>query len=154
MLIIIYIAALCAANYLVYVFGPLWSIVNSFLLIGFDFILRDKLHEKLGLLKISYVVLSAAILSYVINPAGGSIAIASGISFLCASFTDGLVYQGLIKKQWVIKSNVSNIAASAVDSVLFPVIAFGAFMPWIITGQFITKVFGGFVWSLLLRKIK
>lgn len=51
MLIIIYIAALCAANYLVYVFGPVWSIVNSFLLIGFDFILRDKLHEKLGLLK-------------------------------------------------------------------------------------------------------
>lgn len=154
MLIVFYIAALCAANYLVFIFGPWWSIINSFVLIGFDFIVRDKLHERLGLNKISLIVIVAAVLSYLINPAGGMIAVASGISFLMASLTDGFIYQRLIKRKWVVKSNASNIAASAVDSILFPIIAFGSFMPWIIAGQFLTKIFGGFVWSFLLRRIK
>lgn len=154
MLIISYIIALCIANYLVFIFGPWWSIINSFILIGFDFIVRDKLHEKLGFIKISLIVLVAAILSYILNPAGGIIAIASGISFLAASLTDGFIYQLLIKRRWIVKSNISNTGASAVDSLLFPAIAFGAFLPWIVFGQFITKVFGGAIWSFLLRKIK
>lgn len=154
MLIIFYVAVLCVANYLVFMFGPWWSIVNSFILIGFDFIVRDKLHERLGLNKISLIVVVAAVLSYWINPAGEMIALASGVSFLIASLTDGLIYQRLIKHKWIVKSNTSNVVASAVDSLLFPLIAFGMFMPWIVAGQFITKVFGGLIWSFLLRKIK
>ena len=41
---------------------------------------------------------------------------------------------------------------TAVDSILFPTIAFGSFLPLIVLGQFAAKVGGGFVWSLLLNR--
>ncbi|EIM34060.1 hypothetical protein PGS1_22451 [Enterobacter cloacae subsp. cloacae GS1] len=50
---LVYVLAICAANYLVFVFGPWWSIINSFVLIGLDFILRDVLHERIGFIKVN-----------------------------------------------------------------------------------------------------
>lgn len=148
----IYVGALCAANLLIYWIGPWWSVVNSFLLIGLDFVLRDHLHERLGIYRVTGLAALAGLISYAINPAGGSIAIASSVSFLLAALADGATYQSLIGKRWIIKSNASNAAGAAVDSLLFPVIAFGALMPHIVIGQFIAKVSGGAVWSMLLRR--
>lgn len=54
----------------------------------------------------------------------------------------------------MVKSNCSNVAASAVDSIVFPAIAFGVLIPWVIAGQFFAKVFGGAVWAWLLRGVK
>lgn len=149
---LVYVLAICAANYLVFLFGPWWSIVNSFALIGLDFILRDVLHERIGLMKVTGLAVLSGVLSYIINPAGGMIAIASSVSFVLASLGDGSVYQLLIRKPWSVKANASNITASAIDSISFPLIAFGSLMPGIIAGQFIAKVGGGFIWSLILRK--
>jgi hypothetical protein len=41
-----------------------------------------------------------------------------------------------------------------VDSVLFPTIAFGAFLPAIVLGQFVAKVAGGAVWSWILGYVR
>ncbi|MDL0009845.1 hypothetical protein NVR49_25015, partial [Enterobacter roggenkampii] len=68
---LVYVLAICAANYLVFLFGPLWSIVNSFALIGLDFILRDVLHERIGFMKVTGLAFLSGGLSYIINPAGG-----------------------------------------------------------------------------------
>jgi len=149
---VIYVLAICAANYLVFLFGPWWSIVNSFALIGLDFILRDVLHDRIGFFKVTGLSILSGIISYTINPAGGMIAIASSVSFVLASLGDGSIYQLLIRKSWPIKANASNITASAIDSLAFPLIAFGVLTPWIVAGQFIAKVGGGFLWSLLLRR--
>lgn len=154
MLSVIYIAAICAANFSVHFFGPAITPVNAFLFIGLDFIVRDKLHERVGVRKIIVLICIAGVLSYFINPATDMIAIASVSSFAIAALTDAAVYQLLIKKHWLIKSNTSNVAASAVDSFIFPLIAFGCFMPLVIASQFVAKVFGGFIWSYLLRGIK
>lgn len=154
MLSVIYITAICAANFSVHFFGPAITPVNAFLFIGLDFVVRDKLHERVGVRKIIVLICIAGVLSYLINPATDMIAIASVASFAIAALTDASVYQLLIKKHWMIKSNASNVASSAVDSALFPLIAFGAFMPWVVAGQFIAKVFGGAVWSYLLRNMK
>ena len=62
--------------------------------------------------------------------------------------------QYLIRKPWLIKSNGSNLASSAVDSLAFPLIAFGAFMPMVVLGQFAAKVFGGAIWAWMLRGVK
>lgn len=154
MLSVIYITAICAANFSVHFFGPAITPANAFLFIGLDFVVRDKLHERVGVRKIIVLICIAGVLSYLINPATDMIAIASVASFAIAALTDASVYQLLIKKHWMIKSNASNVASSAVDSALFPLIAFGAFMPWVVAGQFIAKVFGGAVWSYLLRNMK
>ena len=100
------------------------------------------------------LIVIAGAISFTINPATGTIAIASVAAFALAAVTDAGIYQCLIRKPWLVKSNASNVASSAVDSIVFPLIAFGAFMPWIVLGQFAAKVFGGAVWSWFLRGIK
>lgn len=149
-----YVLAICCANFSVHVFGPAITPVNAFLLIGLDFVIRDKLHERVGILKMMLLIIFAGAISFAINPATDLIAIASVSAFALASLTDAGVYQLLIKRPWLVKSNGSNIASSAVDSVIFPLIAFGAFMPWVVAGQFIAKVFGGAMWAWLLRGVK
>lgn len=146
----VYIGALCAANYLVFLFGPWWSLVNSFALIGLDFVLRDRLHERLGLWWVSALALAAGVISYLLNPAGGMIALASCVSFVLAALGDGVAYQALMRKPWPVKSNASNAVAAGIDSLIFPLIAFGGLMPHIVIGQFVAKLGGGFVWSLML----
>lgn len=154
MLSIIYVLAICAANFSVHVFGPLITPINAFLFIGLDFVIRDKLHERIGILRMFCLIAVAGCVSFTLNPATDMIAIASVAAFALAATTDAAVYQALIKKTWMVKSNGSNVASSAVDSVVFPLIAFGAFMPWVVAGQFIAKVFGGAIWSWLLRGVK
>ncbi|EEA6574685.1 VUT family protein [Salmonella enterica] len=154
MLAIIYITAICAANFSVHLFGPVVTPINAFLFIGLDFVIRDKLHERIGVLKMFGLITVAGAISFAVNPATNMIAVASVAAFALAATADATVYQVLIKRPWMVKSNGSNIASSAVDSVVFPLIAFGAFMPWIVVGQFVAKVFGGAVWSWLLRGLK
>lgn len=154
MLSLIYVLAICAANFSVHIFGPLITPLNAFLFIGLDFVVRDKLHERIGIKKILVLIIIAGAIGYTVNPATDMIAIASVAAFSIAALTDASVYQILIKRNWLVKSNVSNIASSAVDSVVFPLIAFGAFMPLVVAGQFLAKVFGGAIWSWILRGIK
>ena len=80
---IIYILALVTANLLVAFIGPWFSIINSFVLIGLDLTLRDKLHDEWNgnPIKIGSLIAVASVVSYLLNPASGQIAIASVIAF-------------------------------------------------------------------------
>jgi hypothetical protein len=152
----IYIAALVAANLLVAWLGVWFSLVNAFVLIGLDLSLRDKLHDlwegdKLPI-KMGGLIATASIVSYAINPATGMIAFASLAAFSLSMVADAFAYQYLKGKNWLIRANGSNIAGSAVDSVVFPTIAFGGLMLEIVALQFIAKVGGGFIWSKILEK--
>jgi hypothetical protein len=152
----IYIAALVAANLLVAWLGVWFSLVNAFVLIGLDLSLRDKLHDLWEgdnlAIKMGGLIATASIVSYAINPATGMIAFASLAAFSLSMVADSLVYQYLKHKEWMIRANGSNVAGSAVDSVVFPTIAFGGLMPEIVALQFVAKVGGGFVWSKFLNR--
>lgn len=154
----IYIAALVAANLLVAWLGVWFSLVNAFVLIGLDLSLRDKLHDlwegdKLPI-KMGGLIATASVVSYAINPATGMIAFASLAAFCLSMVADSLAYQYLKDKDWMVRVNGSNIAGSAVDSVVFPTIAFGGLMLEIVALQFIAKVGGGYIWSKILEKFK
>ena len=56
-----------------------------------------------------------------------------------------------LRGSWLRRANGSNVAGAAVDSLLFPTIAFGALMPHIVALQFVAKVAGGALWAWLLR---
>ena len=152
----IYIAALVVANLLVAWFGPWFSAINAFVLIGLDLSLRDKLHEQWQndklILKMGGLIAVASVISYLLNPAAGAIALASFVAFALAMTADTIAYHFLRKKSWMIRSNGSNVAGAAVDSITFPTIAFGGLMPEIVALQFIAKLMGGGVWSYLLKK--
>lgn len=156
--IVMYLFAIVIANVTVSIWGPQMVIVNAFLFIGLDLTARDKLHEKWNgeklYLKMLALIVSGGILSYLVNNGVGRIAIASTVSFVLAGIADAIVYQFLFTKKKMIKINGSNVVSAAIDSVAFPTIAFGSFMPVIVVGQFIAKVLGGFVWSVIFNGIE
>ncbi len=158
MLIAMYLAAIVAANLLVARFGPAATIIDAFLFIALDLTSRDKLHDAWGgrglWWKMGLLIATGSILSYLLNRSAGQIALASFAAFLCANVADTLVYQLLHKRATLLRVNGSNLVSAAVDSLVFPTLAFGSLLWPIVLGQFAAKVLGGFVWSLILRDRK
>ena len=84
--LIAYAVAMVAANLLVATFGPAISPINAFLLIGLDLTLRDWLHVRLKTWQMGGLILGTGVLTYLLNPAAGMIAVASAVSFLVAAY--------------------------------------------------------------------
>ena len=154
--VIAYCAAMVAANLSIAAFGPWISPLNAFLFIGLDLALRDHLHDRWrgpGLWpRMLGLIVAAGVISYLLNPASGKIAAASVTAFVVAGGIDALVYHLLRDRPYLQRSNGSNAAGALADSLIFPTMAFGGFLPAIVALQFAAKVCGGFVWSLLLRR--
>jgi hypothetical protein len=155
--IALYLIAIIAANLTVIWLGPSVTIINAFLFIGLDLTSRDKLHDVWhgnGLIwKMFALIASGSLLSWIINRNAGSVALASFIAFACANTVDALVYQLLHTKAKILKINGSNVVSAAVDSFVFPMLAFGFPLLWsVMIGQFAAKVVGGFIWSIILNR--
>lgn len=148
----IYTIAMTLANLSVAAFGPAISPINAFLFIGLDLALRDWLHVKLRLWQMGALIASSGVLTYLLNPASGKIAIASACAFTLAALVDWVVFAKM-KGSWFSRANKSNVAGAAVDSLVFPTIAFGSLMPGIVLLQFVAKIFGGFVWAYIVEKL-
>lgn len=153
LLVGLYLAAIVVANLTVAMFGPAVVVINAFLFIGLDITCRDRLHEawtigrwwKMGLL-----IAAGSLISWLLNRAVAPIALASCVAFCLSAIADTVVYTWLHGRPWWVKVNGSNVVSAAVDSLVFPSIAFGAFLPWIILGQFVAKVCGGALWGIVL----
>jgi len=149
--LIIYAAAMTVANLLVAQFGPSITPLLAFFLIGLDLALRDWLHVRLRAWQMGAVIAGAGLLAWLLNPAAQTIAVASAVSFMVAALVDWLVFVKA-SGSWLARSMKSNVAGAAVDSMVFPLLAFGSFMPLIVLGQFVAKVAGGAMWSWLMAK--
>jgi queuosine precursor transporter len=151
--VMIYAAAMTLANLSVAAFGPWVSPINAFVLIGLDLALRDWLHMRLKAWQMGALIASTGLLTYALNPAAGMIAVASAVAFTAAAVVDWSVFVRL-PGSWLQRANGSNVAGAAVDSLIFPTIAFGALMPGIVAAQFVAKVAGGAMWSWALNQAK
>lgn len=153
-LIAVYLAAIVAANLAITAYGPSAAIVVAFLFIGLDLTTRDALHDRWRgdrlALRMALLIAAGGVISYLLNAGAGQVALASTVAFALAATADFLVYQALGARPFLVRANGSNIVSAAVDSLVFPTIAFGALLPAVVLGQFIAKVAGGFVWSLVL----
>jgi len=153
--VVVYAVAMTAANLSVAAFGPWVSPINAFFLIGLDLALRDwlhvRLHVRLRAWQMLTLIACTGALTYLLNPAAGTIAVASAVAFTSAALVDWAVFARL-SGSWLRRSNGSNVAAAAVDSLLFPTIAFGVLLPHIVALQFIAKVCGGAAWAWLIRR--
>ena len=167
---VIYLAAVVAANLSIAYFGPWVAPINAFLFIGLDLSLRDRLHVQWAddqlVLKMGVLIFTGGVISYVLNRDAAQIAIASTAAFTLASLADAFVYDRMWKakdvrmeqypywkRRWtdLERMNGSNLAGAAVDSFVFPLVAFGLPVLWpTVIALFAAKVGGGFVWSLIL----
>lgn len=156
-LVSLYVLMILAANSIVAVYGPSATIAIAGLLIGPVMTIRDMLHEmwkhntKRNMLAL---ICATGVLSYLLNPATGMIAVASFVAFLFSECADYLVYSALHNSNVMAKANTSNVVGAVIDSLVFPTIAFGALMPSIVIGQILAKFAGGFMYSLLLALMK
>ncbi|MFY7916514.1 MAG: VUT family protein [Rubrivivax sp.] len=149
--IAVYTIAMTLANLSVAAFGPSVTAINAFVLIGLDLALRDWLHVRLKVWQMGALIAFTGALTFVLNPAAGQIAVASAVAFTAAALVDWGTFLKL-KGTWLIRANGSNVAGAAVDSLIFPTIAFGALMPQIVLAQFVAKVAGGALWAWLLAR--
>lgn len=147
--IVIYAIAMTLANLSVATFGPSITPINAFVLIGLDLTLRDWLHIRIKQWQMLILIAVTGVITYLLNPTAGMIAIASATAFTAAALVDYAVFSK-ITGSWIKRSNISNVAGAAVDSVVFPTLAFGVLLPHIVIFQFLAKVFGGALWSFLL----
>lgn len=154
--ILIFLLAIILANLSVAYFGPVSTPFNAFILIGLDLSMRDRLHEAWhgrGLVwKMFGLIVAGAVITYVLNRGSGMIGIASVIAFGAALIVDALLYQAFWKQPRFHKMNYSNMGSAAVDSILFPTIAFGGIIWWVILGQFAAKVIGGAFWAWVFTR--
>lgn len=151
--IAIYAAAMTLANLSVAIFGPWVSPINAFVLIGLDLALRDWLHVRLRVWQMGALIACTGLLTYALNPSAGMIAVASACAFSAAALVDWATFSRL-RGSWLFRANGSNIAGAAVDSIIFPTLAFGVVMPHIVALQFVAKVAGGAVWAWALTRVR
>lgn len=149
--VLIYAAAMTLANLSVAMWGPWVSPINAFVLIGLDLALRDWLHMRLKAWQMGALIVATGAITYLLNPAAGMIAVASACAFSAAALVDWAIFARL-RGSWMCRANGSNIAGAAVDSLIFPTLAFGALMPHIVALQFVAKVAGGALWAWILSK--
>lgn len=154
MTVLIYLAAIVVANLTVAAFGPSVTIANAFWLIGLDLTVRDRLHERWqddGLRwKMALLIGVGGLISWALNQGAAQIALASTVAFVISASLDAAVFAALHGHPRMVRVNGSNLFGAAADSLLFPTLAFGSFLPLVVLGQFAAKVAGGLLWSVIL----
>jgi queuosine precursor transporter len=157
MIVALYLIAIVAANLLIAEFGPDAAIIVAFAFVGLDLTARDALHDRWRhdhlWLRMLALIAAGGILSWFVNRDAGWIAVASTVAFLAAGAADVLVYQVLGDRSRRLRVNGSNVVSAAVDSLVFPTLAFGALLPVIVIGQWVAKVIGGAIWLEVLSAL-
>lgn len=156
MLIILYLSAIVIANLSVAHFGPSVAVLNAFVFIGLDLTTRDELHTRWQgrnlARNMALLIATGSLLSWWLNRDAGRIAGASFAAFALSAIADTAIYSLLHERVRFVKVNGSNVVSSAVDSIVFPALAFGfPLLFGVMAGQFVAKVVGGFLWSVILE---
>lgn len=154
-MIALYLSAIVLANLSVAQFGPSVTVINAFLFIGLDLTARDALHQRWQgrhlARNMALLIAAGSLLSWWLNRDAGRIALASCAAFGAAALVDTVIYSLLRDRVRFVRVNGSNVFSAAVDSVVFPVLAFGfPLLFGVMAGQFFAKITGGFLWSVIL----
>lgn len=144
--ILIYAASMTLANLTVAHFGPTVIPINAFVLIGLDLTLRDWLHVRLKPWQMGALIAATSLLTLALNPSAGSIALASAVAFGAAALVDWAVFARL-QGTWTRRSIASNVAGACVDSLVFPLLAFGGLDWKVVVPMFVAKTVGSTLWA-------
>jgi len=137
--------------------GPYIMPIVAFIFIGVDITLRDKIHERWarkGLWwKMGFLICGGSLLSWVTYPEAGQVALASALAFCGAGIVDTFIYHIVRKKSRRAAIHTSNVGSAAIDSLIFPFVAFGILALPIIAMQFAAKVAGGSIFEVVWHRV-
>lgn len=123
---------------------------SGVLMVGAALVLRDIVHEKLGVLWALAAILLGAILSAFF--AAPALLLASTAAFLLAELADFAVYAPLRKKNLTAAVLASGLAGAVIDSAVFLWLAFGSLA--FIEGQIIGKLWMSLAAAIVLFAIR
>lgn len=152
-----YLAAVVAANLLASHYGPSITPYTALGLIGFGLATRDRLADAFGVkrwVRQAALIAAGSLLSYLVNHNAVTIAEASCIAFAASEGVEAVLYFAMRKQTWLERANKSGLVGAAIDSFLFPTIAFHAVLWTTIFGQFTAKTAGCFIFSVLLGRLR
>jgi hypothetical protein len=144
----LYLAAIVTANLLATEFAknghPEYTAITAFGLVAFDLVARDLLHDWFTgtrrILILTALILAGSVLSYLANPDSATIAQWSAIVYNLARY-----------RQWLERTNASNITGATVDSVVF--VAGLGFPAMVAFNQTTAKIAGGLIFALALQHL-
>ncbi len=154
-LIALYLAAIVAANQIITEHGPSAVLYVGAGLIAFNLVARDALHDAFEahrFVKMAALIITGAILSYVLNADAAKIALASGAAFAASEAVDALTYHAMRWRPWLERCNSSNVLSATVDTLVFFQLAFDAVPIALAFAQVCAKVAGGVVYSLAMER--
>lgn len=155
-LVVLFLAAIVVANLTLTAWGPSAIIPNAFFLIGLDLITRDRLADFWGTtrwVKMIALIAAGGALSYWLNRNAATIAMASVIAFAAAELVEALAYHLLRRQRWAERAPKAALLGAAVDSILFPTLAFGGFVFATSFAQFAAKLAGALVWTWAVARL-
>lgn len=162
--ILIYIAAVIAANYTATVFIPFpvfGAVSVGTMIFGVTFTQRDRVH-RMGRKVVYGMIVAAAILNAALSLFGeipARIIIASFVSIVLAETADTEVYQKYLADRWMFRVLKSNAVSIPLDSLLFNIIAFWGVFPalqvaGLVFGEIVTKSIVSVLVAVNLKKKK
>ncbi len=147
-----YLGAIVTANLTTAAFGASAMLVNAGVLIGLDLVSRDHLHQawhgRWLWPRMAALIAAGSLLSAALSWQAAQVALASCVAFACAGVVDALTYH-VLRARWL-RVNGSNVLSAAVDSVIFPALAFGSLSWQLAVTMWLVKTAGGAVWWLVL----
>lgn len=156
-LVVCYLSAAAAANLLVAQFGQAALPVTAFVLVPFDLVARDLLHNRWHGVhlwaRMAALIAAGSLLSLALNWNAWPVAMASCAAFCVSGTCNAAVYAAMAHRTCLLRVNTSNCAGALADSIVFPLVAFGAVDVALCAGQWLSKFGGGLLWSLLLRRL-
>lgn len=156
LLIGLFLAAIAGANLITASYGPTASIYTALVLVAFDLVLRDAIHDRTTgaerIVVMAILCVFGGLISYAINADAGPIAVASAAALSAAIVVDALVYHLVRHEPWFERVNLSNVPAALVDSIVFVAIAFPGMLWGIALTQAAMKIAGGVVFAAILAR--
>ena len=154
LVIALFLGSAVAANLAVNAWGQPALVLTAWVLIPFDLITRDILHDRWKgsselWHRMGALIAIGALLTCVASWDAKQVALASFAAFASAGIINALVFHRLLHRTRFLRMNASNLAAASVDSVVFPLVAFGVSgtSASLCLAQAASKFVGGLLWS-------
>lgn len=154
-----FLLAVVLANLAVAEFGQVALVFTAWVLIPLDMLVRDVLHDRwrgrqLGL-RMAGLIGLGALIAVVSNPAAAGVVTASVVAFGLSMAVNAVVFEVLARHGAgrMLRMNGSNALAAVVDSIAFPMLAFGTVTFELTVAQAGSKFLGGLFWSYIAVRV-